>query len=60
MKCPYRKQVKTTLVGFSNKTTEVDFMECVKEECPFWVANVFNANEYKWIYGCGKAKKECS
>ena len=60
MKCPYRKQVKTTLDGFSNKTTEVNFKECIEKECPFWGAIAISADDYEWIYGCRKAKNECS
>jgi hypothetical protein len=59
MKCPYRKQIKTTINGFSDKTTEIDFMECVKEECPFWGAIAISADNNEWIYGCRKAKNEC-
>lgn len=61
MKCPYRKRVRISPDGVS-RVTEVDFMECIKEECPYWGAKVLSADEYgfKWAYGCGKAKKECS
>lgn len=58
MKCPYRKRIRISPDGVS-RVTEVDFMECVKEECPYWGAIVFSADKCKWIYGCRKAKNEC-
>lgn len=58
MKCPYRKRVRISPDGVS-RVTEVDFMECIKKECPYWGAIAFSADDYEWIYGCRKAKKEC-
>lgn len=59
MKCPYRKRVRISPDGVS-RVTEVDFMECIKEKCPFWGAIAISADDYEWIYGCKKAKNECS
>lgn len=59
MKCTYRKKVKVYYDG-AIRVTEVYFMECVKEECPYWGAIAISADDYEWIYGCRKAKKECS
>ena len=59
MKCPYRKKVKVYPDGLG-RVSEVEFMECIKEKCPFWGAIAISADAYEWIYGCRKAKKECS
>ena len=57
--CPYRKQVRISYDG-AIRVTQVDFMECVKEVCPFWGTIAISADDYEWICGCRKAKKECS
>ena len=73
MRCPYRKKVKVYPDGLG-RTTEVEFMECDKDECPYW-----GAIQYEWdnvqskqrgriaiedfvpcVNGCRKVKKECS
>lgn len=49
MKCPYRKQ--TTTKNEENSVTCEEFMECYKEECPFY---------YKGKYiGIQKEYEEC-
>lgn len=66
MKCPYRKTVRISPDGVS-RVTEVDFMECIKEKCPFWgITNrIYKHRQeggrttYESI-GCRKAEKECS
>ena len=71
MKCPYRKQLKTYPDGLG-RITECDFMECIKEECPFWGAIQYEWNNNKSLSrgqileedftpckeGCRKAQKE--
>lgn len=65
MKCPYRKRERIYPDGVS-RVTEVDFMECVKEECPYWGATSSTHRRrqeggyttYDTI-GCRKAEKEC-
>lgn len=59
MKCPYRKKVKVYPDGLG-RVSEVEFMECEREACPYWGAIAISADDYEWIYGCRKAKKECS
>ena len=66
MKCPYRKTVRIYPDGVS-RITEVNFKECIKEECPFWgITNRIHKHRqegghttYESI-GCRKAEKECS
>ena len=72
MRCPYRKKVKVYPDGLG-RTTEVEFMECERECCPYW-----GTIRYEWdnaqskqrgriatedfvpcANGCRKAEKEC-
>lgn len=59
MTCPYRKKVKVYYDG-AIKVTEVDFMECEREACPYWGATAYNVSDGNWVRGCRRAEKECS
>lgn len=58
MKCPYRKRTTNIL----NEIFEF-YMDCYKEECPFWGAigmayNVDDGLYHETETGCRRAKKE--
>lgn len=59
MRCPYRKKVKVYPDGLG-RVSEVEFMECEREACPYWGTAVYNESNGNWVYGCRKAEKECS
>lgn len=58
MKCPYRKKVRVSPDGVC-RVTEVDYMECLKESCPYFGVIVFDAVNSGWGKGCRRAEKEC-
>lgn len=65
MRCPYRKKVKVYPDGLG-KVSEVEFMECEREYCPYWgVTKSEKAHRQEGGYttyecfGCRKAEKEC-
>lgn len=58
MRCPYRKKVKVYPDGLG-RVSEVEFMECEKEACPYWGAMAYNASKGNWVCGCRKAESEC-
>lgn len=54
MKCPYKKRIKVHPDGLG-RITEVEFMDCDEEECPFW--GIKTAVDEGIIYdGCRRAK----
>lgn len=58
MKCPYRKKIRVSPDGVC-RVTEVDYMECLKESCPYYGALAFDVKRNSWVMGCRKAAKEC-
>lgn len=64
MKCPYRKKIHIYPDGLG-RVTEIEFMECDTEECPYWGAvaleyDSFYGTKSNWIYKCRKVETECS
>lgn len=59
MKCPYRTEIRECQDGLT-KVRKTEFMDCIGSDCPYWGAIAISADDYEWIYGCRKAKKECS
>ncbi len=55
MKCPYRKQ--TTTKNGENGIIYEDFMECYKEECPYYYKGKYSYNEQEYEE-CQKAINE--
>lgn len=55
MKCPYRKQ--TTTRNGENSVTYEDFMDCYKEECPFYYKGIISYNKQEYEE-CEKASIE--
>lgn len=56
MKCPYRK--KTTVRNGDNSITYEDFMDCYKEECPFYSKRIGVGVSRLEYEDCLKASKE--
>jgi len=52
MKCPYRTRVTETR-GSYQTITETEFVECLKEECPFYDSSMIELRKR-----CERAKSE--
>ena len=46
MKCPYRK--KTTTKNVDDSVTYEDFMDCYKEECPFYYKGKYSGTQEEY------------
>ena len=63
MKCPYRKKIHIYPDGLG-RTTEVEFMKCDEDECPFFgiaekIHKQYGGHQTFKKFGCRKAEKEC-
>ena len=64
MKCPYRKQTVHKPESMKKFSSENEYyMDCYKEECPFWgaIGMVYNVDDglyHETETGCRRAKKE--
>ena len=54
MKCPYRKLFLPQITG----ETEEHYMECYKEECPFYVSEAHYSGGIVVLEHCKRGDKE--